>query len=235
MASPAIYPEAMAVPFHTPVAIVPTLVRLDPTTALPKAVAVNVEALLILNTLPLAIFQSWLDVKFEFVLSQIIVLSVAPFNVIPPPLAVVSDGVSTLPISMFLSSTVNVVELIVDVVPFTVKSPDNVRFTPVAVPVNAGDTDNTVLPVPVEVVTPVPPLATDKVPVVPATIGRPVMLVATPLAGVPNAGVTNVGDVRVPVAFVNTSADGVPSAGVVKVGEVKVLLVKVWVPVKFAS
>lgn len=35
----------------------------------------------------------------------------------------------------------------------------------VGVPVNAGDIDNTTLPVPVEVVTPVPPLATAKVPV----------------------------------------------------------------------
>jgi hypothetical protein len=51
----------------------------------------------------------------------------------------------------------------------------------------------TVAPVPVEVVTPVPPLATGSVPVVPASIGRPVTLVITPEAGVPNAGVTNAG------------------------------------------
>ena len=67
-----------------------------------------------------------------FALSHTIDLSVVPFNVIPPPSAVVSDGVATLPISMFLSSTVKVVEFIVVVVPFTVKSPATVRFlTPV--------------------------------------------------------------------------------------------------------
>ena len=46
---------------------------------------------------------------------------------IPPPFAVVSLGVSTEPISMFLSSTVRVVELIVVVVPLTVRSPDTTR------------------------------------------------------------------------------------------------------------
>jgi hypothetical protein len=43
-------------------------------------------------------------------------------------------------------------------------------------------------------VIPVPPLATGKVPVTPVVRGRPVKLVATPEAGVPNAGVTNVGE-----------------------------------------
>jgi len=57
----------------------------------------------------------------------------------------------------------------------------------------AGLLDSTTLPEPVDVVTPVPPLATGKVPVVPPSIGNPVTLVITPLAGVPNAGVTNVG------------------------------------------
>jgi hypothetical protein len=47
-------------------------------------------------------------------------------------------------------------------------------------------------PVPKDVI-PVPPLATGKVPVTPVVSGRPVKLVATPEAGVPNAGVTNVG------------------------------------------
>jgi hypothetical protein len=52
-----------------------------------------------------------------------IVLSVAPLSVIPPPSAVVSVGVSTLPNSIFLSSTVNVVESILVVVPETVRLP----------------------------------------------------------------------------------------------------------------
>ena len=56
-------------------------------------------------------------------LTQFHVLSVAPFNVIPPPSAVVLVGVSTFPNSIFLSFTVIVVELTVVVVPLTVKLP----------------------------------------------------------------------------------------------------------------
>ena len=59
------------------------------------------------------------------------VLSDAPFKVIPPPSAVTSVGVSTEPSSRFLSSTVMVVELMVVVVPLTVRLP--VRVRPVAV------------------------------------------------------------------------------------------------------
>lgn len=60
-----------------------------------------------------------------------------------------------------------------------------------------GLLDSTTLPVPVEVVTPVPPFATGSVPVTPVVSGRPVTLVITPLAGVPSAGVTSVGLVSV--------------------------------------
>jgi hypothetical protein len=60
---------------------------------------------------------------------------------------------------------------------------------------SVGLVDNTLLPEPVEVVTPVPPFKTGKVPVTPVDKGKPVRFVATPLAGVPKAGVTNVGDV----------------------------------------
>ena len=67
---------------------------------------------------------------------------------------------------------------------------------------NAGVTkvgllDNTLLPEPVDVVTPVPPLATGRVPVTPVVSGSPVTLVITPLAGVPKAGVVSVGLVSV--------------------------------------
>ena len=55
--------------------------------------------------------------------NQLNVLSVAPFRVNPPPSAVVSDGVVTLPRVIFLSSTSRLVVLIVVVVPPTVKSP----------------------------------------------------------------------------------------------------------------
>ena len=55
--------------------------------------------------------------------TQLNVLSDAPFKVSPPPSAVVSDGVDTLPRVIFLSSTSRFVVLIVVVVPPTVKSP----------------------------------------------------------------------------------------------------------------
>jgi hypothetical protein len=58
-----------------------------------------------------------------------------------------------------------------------------------------GEVDKTRFPLPVEDVTPVPPFATGKVPVTPVERGRPVVLVSTPEAGVPNAGVTKVGEV----------------------------------------
>jgi hypothetical protein len=48
-------------------------------------------------------------------------------------------------------------------------------------------------PLPKDVI-PVPPLATGKVPVTPVVKGKPVKFVATPEAGVPNAGVTSVGE-----------------------------------------
>jgi hypothetical protein len=60
-----------------------------------------------------------------------------------------------------------------------------------------GVVDNTVAPVPVEVVTPVPPLATPRVPVTPVDRGSPVALVRTPDAGVPRAGVVSTGLVKV--------------------------------------
>jgi hypothetical protein len=61
--------------------------------------------------------------------------------------------------------------------------------------VRAGDVERTTLPDPVDVVTPVPPRATERVPVVPATIGSPVALVKVAADGVPRFGVTSVGDV----------------------------------------
>ena len=56
-----------------------------------------------------------------------IFLSVAPFNVMPPPFAVSFVGELTEPSSIFLSSTLTVVELIVETVPFTVKFPATER------------------------------------------------------------------------------------------------------------
>src|SRR6056300_312324 len=46
-----------------------------------------------------------LNVQASVEFTQLIVLSVAPLSVIPPPSAVVSVGVATVPNSIFLSST----------------------------------------------------------------------------------------------------------------------------------
>lgn len=131
--------------------------------------------------------------------------------------------------------------------------------------VRVGLVDKTTLPVPVEVVTPVPPLATGKVPVTPVVKGNPVQLVKVPEEGVPKTGVTSVGlvdntvlpdpvevvtpvpplatgNVPVtpvvrgsPVQLVKVPEEGVPKTGVVSVGLfsvglVSVLLVSVSVP-----
>ena len=132
---------------------------------------------------------------------------------------------------------------------WVVLSPD-VAVGAVGVPVKAGDADNTTLPVPVDDVTPVPPLATGKVPVTPEARGKPVAFVSTTVLGVPKAGVVNVGEVEStrfpdpvddvtpvpplatgkvpvtpvvsgnPVKFVATPEVGVPKIGETKVGEV---------------
>ena len=62
--------------------------------------------------------------------TQLSVLSVVPFSVMPPPFAVVSVGDDIEPSSMFISSTVIVVALIVVVVPLTVKFPVTVNAPP---------------------------------------------------------------------------------------------------------
>ena len=92
-------------------------VREEFITLAPSVVLDSIETLFILKILPEARFQCSLDVQLVFELSQIIVLSVAPLRVIPPPFAVVFVGVPTEPIVIFLSSTSNVVELTVVDVP----------------------------------------------------------------------------------------------------------------------
>ena len=67
--------------------------------------------------------------------TQLKVLSVVPLSVMPPPSAPASVGSALEPSSRFLSSTVTVVELIVVVVPLTVKSPERTREVPVAAPI----------------------------------------------------------------------------------------------------
>ena len=84
-----------------------------------STVLLNIVLLLILNTFPAATFQCSLEDQLSLALSQIIVLFVSPLSVRPPPSAVTSVGVSTLPNSIFLSSTLMVVLLTVVVVPST--------------------------------------------------------------------------------------------------------------------
>lgn len=74
--------------------------------------------------------------------------------------------------------------------------PTKAEGVPKAGVTSVGLLDNTTLPEPVDVVTPVPPLATGKVPVTPVVKGKPVALVNTPEAGVPNAGVVNEGEFK---------------------------------------
>jgi hypothetical protein len=74
-----------------------------------------------------------------------------------------------------------------------------------------GLVDNTLLPEPVDVVTPVPPFRTGSVPVTPVVKGSPVALVSVTDVGVPRIGVTNVGDVAktlapLPVSSVKAAA-----------------------------
>jgi hypothetical protein len=89
---------------------------------------VNTFVLFILTALPEAKFK--FSLKFQegvAELSHRIVLSVSPLRVIPPPSAVLLDGLAVDPNSIFLSSTVKVAELTVVVVPFTVRSPVTVK------------------------------------------------------------------------------------------------------------
>jgi hypothetical protein len=58
-----------------------------------------------------------------------------------------------------------------------------------------GELERTFEPLPVEVVTPVPPLETPRTPVTPVVSGKPVALVRTAADGVPRFGVVKTGEV----------------------------------------
>ena len=77
------------------------------------------------------------DVQASVASIQLKVLLVAPSNVIPPPFADASD-VLPCPKVMLISSTVKVVELMVVVVPLTVRSPERVRLVPDTAPVKVA-------------------------------------------------------------------------------------------------
>jgi hypothetical protein len=127
--------------------------------------------------------------------------------------------------------------------------PSNVNADPVA---KALVLDAYTTPFAVNDVRLVPPLATGNVPVTPVVRGNPVQFVNVPDVGVPNTGVTKVGDVLSttepepvdvvtpvpplvtpsvpvtpvvsgkPVQLVSVPLAGVPSAGVVRVGDTSV-------------
>jgi len=197
---------------------------------------------LISYCLPVTRLKSSDEVHADAALVQVIVLSVAPLSVIPPPSAVTSVGVATEPSSRFLSSTVTVVELTVVVVPLTVKSPvivtlelnptapvkvetpatetfpenvaleDAVRAATEVVPVSVGDAENTTVEEPVSSVNNVAKFADDGVA---KNVAAPAARPETP------------DEIGNPVQFVRVPEEGVPNTGVVNVGDVRVLLVSV--------
>ena len=123
-------------PDQVPLVIVPTEVREEPVTPEPNVVAERTDVPLISYTLPVTKLKSSEEV--QPIDDQVIDLSVAPLRVIPPPSAVTSVGEATEPNSIFLSSTVIVVALMVVVVPLIVKSPVTTKlFLTVVVPVVA--------------------------------------------------------------------------------------------------
>ena len=82
-------------------------------------------------------------------LIQVSVLSLVPLRRIPPPSAVLSVAPFTEPNSICLSSTDNVVELIVVVVPFIVKSPVSVKSCAFILPFTSNFSDTLpVIPIP---------------------------------------------------------------------------------------
>ena len=84
--------------------------------------------------------------------SQRYSLSVVPRRVMPPPSLVASEGVAVSAKTIFLSSVVTVVELMVVVVPLTVRSPEIVRLLlNVALPLSVAEPR---LSVPVKVFVP---------------------------------------------------------------------------------
>ena len=89
-------------------------------------------------------------------------------------LSVPARVIEWLAVSVLPSAIVNVALLAGAVI--AIRLIDVAVATPSTGAAKVGPADRTTLPEPVEVVTPVPPRATDNVPVVPAIIGRPVAL-----------------------------------------------------------
>ena len=106
---------------------VPTDVRDEPVTPVPRAVELTTWTPLISYCFPETKLKSSEEVQASVESIQFNVLSVVPFSVIPPPSAVTSVGVLTSPMMMFLSSTTRLVELTLVVVPLKNTLPDTTR------------------------------------------------------------------------------------------------------------
>lgn len=170
------YWPVITVPCQTPVPIVPTEVKLEFTTPDPSVLADSTDVPAILNTLLIAKSICSEEVHESVASTQLNVLSVDPFKVMPPPSAVISVGTATLPSSIFLSSTETVVELTVVVVPLTVRSPDITKAPlTLTVPVPASVT--------VRILAFVKPLTLKKSS---AVVTRNLFTVTTPLASAKN-------------------------------------------------
>ena len=210
------FATAIAVPFQVPVAIVPTDVRDDPVTPEPNVVPERTDVPLILSSFVEARLMCSDDVQESVASIQLRVLSVSPLRVIPPPSAPASVGVVTEPSVKFLSSTVISVELIVVVVPLTVRSPERTKDVPVAAPMfgvtSVGVLAKTSAPVPVS--SEIIPASSDE-DVAESTFSLSVVTTRVFVLGM-----------LVPLI---ESAVATPSAGVVSVGLVRVLFVRVCV------
>lgn len=118
---------------------------------------------------------------------------------LPPPAEIGVGAVIVSIAAVPLINTIEVVgaivaaEAIVGAAAVVATKPECVILAETIVPVKVGDADNTVLPVPVDDVTPVPPLATGNVPVTPVVKESAVQFDKLPEAGVPNTGATKVG------------------------------------------
>jgi len=124
-----------------------------------------------------------------------VAVPVPPFATASVPVTPVDKGSPVAFVSVPLEGVPNTP-------PFTTGAPAEPTLTANAVGgvprigvTNVGEVDNTTLPEPVDVVTPVPPFATGRVPVTPVVNGSPVAFVNVAEVGVPKIGVTNVGEV----------------------------------------
>ena len=112
---------------------VPTLVSEDDTTPVPRVVALRTEVLLILYTFPLARFKFSEAPQLSPVASKLNVLSPSPESTVKPAPFAAASSAAPVATWKFLSSMATVVELIVVVVPFTVRFPEMTALSAIVV------------------------------------------------------------------------------------------------------